>query len=313
MTAPRQQPPRLTLDNVSHTHRGAGHPALERLSLDLGPGVVALLGPNGAGKSTLMRILATVVRPTAGRVLWNGTDTARRPEPLRRVLGYLPQDFGAPARLTAAEFLRYLAAAKGLPHRAARARTAELLAAVNLGGEANRRLGAMSGGMRQRVGIAQALLNDPRLLIVDEPTVGLDPGERSRFLDLLGELAADRIVLLSTHIVTDAAASADRIAVLSGGRLRRAGTVAELLRHTAGSVFETVVPSSELPLMRARWQIVRTARAEHGVRVRLLAPGGRPPEGAAPAAPELEDAYRLLVGEQPSAAFAAGVGAGVPA
>jgi len=162
--------------------------ALRAFTLDLAPGVLGLLGPNGAGKSSLMRILATVTRPTEGRVTWDGVEIAREPDVLRRVLGYLPQDFGVYPNLTPREFLDYLAAARGLDARAARARIADLLELVNLTDARDQPLGGFSGGMRQRVGIAQALLNDPRLLIVDEPTGGLDPEERVRFRNLLSDL-----------------------------------------------------------------------------------------------------------------------------
>ncbi len=164
------------------------------------PGVLGLLGPNGAGKSSLMRILATVTKPSSGRVLWNDVDIVRNPDTLRNVLGYLPQDFGVYPNLNAYEFLEYLAAVKGIEAGTAKKRIGELLDLVNLTEAAKRPLGGYSGGMRQRVGIAQALLNDPQLLIVDEPTAGLDPEERVRFRNLLSELSGERIVILSTHI-----------------------------------------------------------------------------------------------------------------
>ncbi|HKO05647.1 MAG TPA: ABC transporter ATP-binding protein, partial [Candidatus Acidoferrales bacterium] len=193
--------------------------ALRDFTLDLAPGVLGLLGPNGAGKSTLMRILATISNPTHGTVEWNGTDIAREPDALRDVLGYLPQDFGVYPNLNAVEFLEYLAAVKGISAAAARRRIDELLALVNLTEVRKRPLGGYSGGMRQRVGIAQALLNDPKLLIVDEPTAGLDPEERVRFRNLLSELSGERIVILSTHIVSDVEATATGIAIVSRGRL----------------------------------------------------------------------------------------------
>ena len=171
---------KLEIQNVSKTYRGKVE-ALRDFSLELGPGVLGLLGPNGAGKSTLMRILATITRPSAGRVLWNERDAQQAPDEVRRVLGYLPQDFGIYPNLSAVEFLEYLAAVKGLDAASARQRIVELLELVNLTDAARRPLGGFSGGMRQRVGIAQALLNDPQLLIVDEPTAGLDPG-RARAL-----------------------------------------------------------------------------------------------------------------------------------
>jgi len=205
--------------------------ALDSLSLDLGPGVLGLLGPNGAGKSTLMRILATVARPTSGSVTWCGTDVLRSPNAVRTVLGYLPQDFGIYPNLTAVEFLEYLAAVRGLPAVAAKRRIEELLVLVNLVDARKRPLGGYSGGMRQRVGVAQALLNDPKLLIVDEPTVGLDPEERVRFRELLLELSGERVVLLSTHIVSDVEAAASDIAIIAGGKLIARGDPTALVRQ----------------------------------------------------------------------------------
>jgi ABC-2 type transport system ATP-binding protein len=213
----------LRLEDVIYRYPG-GHAAVDGVSLSLGPGILGLLGPNGAGKSSLMRMLATLTSPTAGRILWKGADIAGEPDALRMALGYLPQDFGVYPALSAREFLRYLAAVKGLPQQLARSRVDECLEQVGLAADADRRLGDFSGGMRQRVGIAQALLNDPQLLIADEPTVGLDPGERLRFRHLLTELAGQRLVILCTHIVSDVEASATALAVMRKGRLLFAGT-----------------------------------------------------------------------------------------
>ena len=280
---------RLTMEKVGKVYKG-GVVALADFSLDLGPGVLGLLGPNGAGKSTLMRILATVTRPTSGRVLWNGEDTAKSPTALRASLGYLPQDFGVYPTLSAIEFLEYLAAVKGVPARIARPRIKELLALVNLTEAGKRPLSGYSGGMRQRVGIAQALLSDPRLLIVDEPTVGLDPEERVRFRNLLSDLSGDRIVLLSTHIVSDVEAAATEIALIDGGRLVDHAAPEELLRAIEGKVWECVVPSTELNAAKERWLISGTVRRGDGVHVRVVAEA--PPEGGArPLPPSLEDAY----------------------
>jgi ABC-2 type transport system ATP-binding protein len=278
----------LELSNVTKTYRGKQ--AVTDVSMRIGPGVLGLLGPNGAGKSSLMRILSTITRPTAGAVTWNGTDIVARPEPLRRVLGYLPQDFGVYPNLTAGEFLRYLAAVKGLSARSARARVDELLELVNLTDTGSRPVGKFSGGMRQRVGIAQALLNDPELLVVDEPTVGLDPEERMRFRNLLGDLASDRIVILSTHIVSDIEAIADDIAILTAGELRRRGTPEDLLRSADGLVWEATVPIDAVADIRQRATITRTVRTPHGVRVRAVA-STPPVPGAHPVEPDLEDAY----------------------
>jgi len=293
----------LEIEGVSKKYAGKLW-ALRDLRMEIGPGVVGLLGPNGAGKSTLMRILATVTRATEGRVLWNGTDIARTPDPLRSVLGYLPQDFGVYPHLTAREFLEYLAAAKGLDAASARRRIDELLGVVNLGEVRDRALGGFSGGMKQRVGIAQALLNDPELLIVDEPTAGLDPEERVRFRNLLSELSGERIVILSTHIVSDVEAIATDIAILGGGRLLAHAAPEDLLRAVEGRVWEWVIPSAELPAARQRFQISGSLRRPDGVHVRVVA-AERPGADAVAAAPSLEDAYLNCISMQRAIAGAA--------
>ena len=280
---------RLVIDGVSKIYRGGVH-ALAEFGLEVGPGVLGLLGPNGAGKSTLMRILATLTRPTAGRVAWDGHDIVRQPDAVREVLGYLPQDFGVYPHLSALEFLDYIAAAKGLEPRAARRRIDELLEIVNLGDARKRPLGGFSGGMRQRVGIAQALLNDPQLLIVDEPTGGLDPEERVRFRNLLSELPGERVVILSTHIVSDVEAVATDIAIIARGRLVRRATPEALLAGLAGRVWELVVPAGALAELRRRHLVSGTARRGDGVQARVIA-GTAPGAGARPATPSLEDAY----------------------
>jgi ABC-type multidrug transport system ATPase subunit len=283
----------LSIEKVGKQYPG-GVWGLREFSLELEPGVLGLLGPNGAGKSTLMRILATITRPTQGRVRWNGTDVAREPDALRAVLGYLPQDFGVYPNLSAQEFLEYIAAAKGLSSSGARRRIDGLLQMVNLVDARRRMLGGFSGGMRQRVGIAQALLNDPELLIVDEPTAGLDPEERVRFRNLLAELSAERIVILSTHIVSDVEAVATRIALIHQGRLVRQEAPEDLLRGAEGRVWEWVVPSSELAGLRQRLLISGTQRRSDGVRVRAVS--DQPPAAAAQrVAPNLEDAYLMHI------------------
>jgi ABC-type multidrug transport system ATPase subunit len=263
---------------------------LRDVSLSVRAGVLGLLGPNGAGKSTLMRILATITRPTGGSVSWNGTDIVRSPDCVRTVLGYLPQDFGVYPQLTAQEFLEYLAAAKGLDAPTARRRIDDLLQMVNLDGVRDQRLGGFSGGMRQRVGIAQALLNDPRLLIVDEPTAGLDPEERVRFRNLLSDLSGERIVILSTHIVSDVEAVATDLAIVVRGRLVRQATPEAFLHATAGRVWEWLIPSEELPAVRSRFRITGTLRKPEGMLLRVLA-ATAPGAGARPVEPTLEDAY----------------------
>src|SRR5450755_953940 len=234
----------LSIENVSKRY-GSGNWALRNFTLQLGPGVLGLLGPNGAGKTTLMSILATITRATEGKVTWNGSDLAANPDALRAVLGYLPQDFGVYPNLNAVEFLQYLAAVKGLDVSASRKRIDELLNLVNLTDVRKRPLGGYSGGMRQRIGIAQALLNDPQLLIVDEPTAGLDPEERLRFRNLLSELSGERIVILSTHIVSDIEAVASGIAIMAQGELLAHGAPESLLTRLNGQVWEVLVSSAE--------------------------------------------------------------------
>ncbi len=290
----------LTIDALTKRYSG-GVQALSNVSLTLGPGVLGLLGPNGAGKSTLMRILATITQPTSGKVLWNGADIARDPDALRNVLGYLPQDFGVYPNLSALEFLEYLAAVKGIATGPARQRIGELLELVNLTDVAKRPLGGYSGGMRQRVGIAQALLNDPQLLIVDEPTAGLDPEERVRFRNLLSELSGERIVILSTHIVSDVEAVATNIAILAHGRLLSHGSPESILDGVSGQVWELVVPSVDLPILRQRYPISSTAHRSDGVHVRIVSPTPPMMPGARvarPLEPSLEDAYLAVLDSQ---------------
>ncbi len=286
----------LEIRSLSMRYPG-GTTALSELSLSVGEGVLGLLGPNGAGKSTLMSILATVTRPTAGTFLWEGVDGVEHPLAVRRVLGYLPQDFGVYDKLTAREFLLYLGRLKGLSGAALKSRVDHLLQLVNLHGAAGRRLGGFSGGMRQRVGIAQALLGDPKLLIVDEPTVGLDPEERVRFRNLLSEIAHGRVVILSTHIVSDVEAVAGTIAVLRAGRLVCRAIPEELLSKSAGRVFAVVVPPDRLAEVQRRLAVSSLSRRSDGVHVRFVgdasALAGAEAGSASPVEPTLEDAYLL--------------------
>jgi ABC-type multidrug transport system ATPase subunit len=278
----------LLIEHVGKQY-SAKHWGLRDFTLTLTPGVWGLLGPNGAGKSTLMRMLATITRPTEGKISWNGQDIRAHPDPLRMVLGYLPQDFGVYPNLNALEFLEYMAAIKGLDARAAARRITELLQVVNLAEAAKRPLGGYSGGMKQRIGIAQALLNDPQLLIVDEPTVGLDPEERVRFRNLLSDLSGDRIVILSTHIVSDVEAVASQIAILARGGLVERATPEELLQSMEGKVWEWLVPSAEVDAARRQHLVSSIVRRADGAHMRVIQP--QPPAGAQPAAPVLEDAY----------------------
>lgn len=291
----------LEINHLSKTYRG-GVAALKDFSLQLRPGVLGLLGPNGAGKSTLMNVLATITRPTSGSVRWNGVEIAQNPDTLRNSLGYLPQDFGVYPNLNAVEFLEYLAAVKGLDRAAARRRIDELLQLVNLTEVRKRPLAGFSGGMRQRVGIAQALLNDPQLLIVDEPTAGLDPEERVRFRNLLSELSGERIVILSTHIVSDVEATATEIALIAKGTLVVHASPEELLRRVEGKIWEWIVPSTQLTAARERYLISNTVLRSYGVHARVVS--SAPPSGAVALPPSLEDAYLYCLSSQNSGAVA---------
>jgi ABC-type multidrug transport system ATPase subunit len=271
---------------------------LREFSLDIQPGILGLLGPNGAGKSTFLRMLATITKPTDGKILWNDGDIVRSPDTLRAVLGYLPQDFGVYPNLNAVEFLEYMAAIKGLDSATAKRRIDELLQLVNLKDAAKRPLGGYSGGMKQRVGIAQALLNDPQLLIVDEPTVGLDPEERVRFRNLLSDLSGERIVILSTHIVSDVEATATRIALINKGKLLRESAPEELLRELEGKVWEWYVSSDVLTALKQKHIVSGTIRRSDGVQVRVVSTS-QPEAQAYTVSPNLEDAYLYFIGGKP--------------
>ncbi|MCP4140473.1 MAG: ABC transporter ATP-binding protein [Chloroflexi bacterium] len=271
---------------------------LKDFTLDVQPGILGLLGPNGAGKSTFMRMLATITKPTTGTILWDNDDIVKNPDPLRAVLGYLPQDFGVYPNLNAIEFLEYMAAIKGLDSKSTKKRIDELLQVTNLADAAKRPLGGYSGGMKQRVGIAQALLNDPQLLIVDEPTVGLDPEERVRFRNLLSDLSEDRIVILSTHIVSDIESTATRIVLVNKGQLLRDSAPENLLKELDGKVWKWTVPSADLPALKHKHIISGAVRRRDGVELRIVSESSPHPQ-AAVADPNLEDAYLLIVkGEQ---------------
>jgi len=268
---------------------------LRDVSLAIRPGILGLLGPNGAGKSTLMRMLATITRPTDGTISWNGSDIVKSPNDLRRVLGYLPQDFGVYPNLTAVEFLGYMAAIRGLNTASAKRRIDDLIQLTNLGEVAKRPLGSYSGGLKQRVGIAQALLNDPLVLIVDEPTVGLDPEERVRFRNLLSDLSVARIVILSTHIVSDVEATATHIALVHRGRLLREAAPEDLLSELGHRVWEWTVRSDDLPDLKQRHIVSGAIRRCDGVQVRVVS-AERPGIDARNVSPNLEDAYLSIMG-----------------
>ena len=279
----------LTIENVSKRFR-AGNFGVRDLSLEAKSGVIGLLGPNGAGKTTLMQMIATITRPTSGRILFRGADVAKRPNELRRKLGYLPQDFGVYDNLTAREFLTYFAALKGVRSKT---RVLEMLESVNLHGVADRTVGGFSGGMKQRLGIAQALINDPDLVIVDEPTAGLDPEERVRFRNVLSEIGFGKLVILSTHIVSDVESIATEIAVMKEGALLSLTTPEMMLRASEGNVWQSVVTSEQFAELRSTLKISSAVRKADGVHLRFV--DSSPAIAAMPAEPELEDAFLYLM------------------
>ena len=279
----------LKIESVSKRFR-AGNFGVRDLSLEVKSGVIGLLGPNGAGKTTLMQMIATITRPTSGRILFHEQDVAKRPNELRRRLGYLPQDFGVYDNLTATEFLTYFAALKGVRSKK---RVREMLESVNLHGVAKRTVGGFSGGMKQRLGIAQALINDPELVIVDEPTAGLDPDERVRFRNVLSEIGFGKLVILSTHIVSDVESIATEIAVMKNGALLTMATPEVLLKKCEGHVWQSVVASEQFDQLRTTLKISSAVRKPDGVHIRFVGPS--PEIVATPAEPELEDAFLYLM------------------
>jgi ABC-2 type transport system ATP-binding protein len=286
----------LDVTALTKTYRG-GARALAGVSFVASHGIFGLLGPNGAGKSTLLRILATLLAPDDGSVRLGAVDLLAEKEEVRRRLGYLPQEFGFHPSLTAGETLDYLAALKGFSGRADRRDEVDrLLRLVNLEDARARRVSALSGGMAQRLGIAQALAGDPSLVLLDEPTVGLDPEERVRLFDVLARLAARAVVVLSTHIVSDVISVCDRVAVMRAGAIVECGTPAEALARLEGAIWEATYSLDDAPRLAGGARALVTHRLGGAVRARVYAPEGCPGDGFAPATPRLEDAYFEAVG-----------------
>ncbi|MCT1401972.1 ABC transporter [Paenibacillus sp. LC231] len=282
----------ITIEHLSKTYR-KGAWALLDVSLQLDKGMTGLLGPNGAGKTTLMRILATLLTPTSGQVRVNGISIGR-PEEIRQMIGYLPQHFHIYPQLTGRDYLDYVAAMKGITERSARQKEiSRLLEMVNLQGKADKKVRTYSGGMKQRLGIAQALLGSPDILIVDEPTSGLDPQERVRFRNVLTRFSIDRTVLLSTHIVADIESNCRRIAVMNKGRLAMNGSLTELQACGKGQVWEAVMSPDEFALIDPM-SVVSTRTVPEGVLCRFIGQAA-PVAGAFPADPTLEDGYLSLL------------------
>ncbi|MDB5703000.1 MAG: multidrug transporter ATPase [Sphingomonas bacterium] len=280
----------LKIEKLSHVYAN-GTRALDNVDLTIPPVMFGLLGPNAAGKSTLMRTVATLQTPTSGSITFDGLDVIAEPEKLRRTLGYLPQDFGVYPRVSAYDMLDHMAVLKGIAGRGERKTTVEsLLNQVNLWGVRKKALAGFSGGMRQRFGIAQALIGNPRLIIVDEPTAGLDPEERNRFLNLLGEIGEGVVVILSTHIVEDVADLCPQMAVLAEGRILLEGAPLDLIASTRGHIWQKTIDRNELDAARAQYRIISTRLFAGRTIIHVMADAS-PGEGFEPVSGGLEDVY----------------------
>lgn len=279
----------LTIDRLSRQF--GSHIAVDRVSARLTPGVYGLLGANGAGKTTLMRMVCGVLRPTSGEVLFDGVDIRRLGEAYRARLGYLPQDFGYYPDFTALDFMMYMTALKGIGRRQAKAASLDLLGVVGLSDAARMKIRAFSGGMKQRLGIAQAVLNDPDVLVLDEPTAGLDPKERVRFRNLIASLAQDKIVILSTHIVSDVEYIADEILVMRAGAFIMQGAPDAVTSQVAGKVWECHVDARTADALAARFTVSNVHYAADGQAVVRVVADAQPVSGARAVEPTLEDLY----------------------
>lgn len=291
---------RIQIQNLTKIYR-RGIKALQDVDLEIGTGMFGLLGPNGAGKTTLLRILATLIKPTSGRVVVDGLDVTDRRQKwaVRGMLGYAPQELSLYPNLTVVEFLDYIATLKLLHDRRARAAEIErLLTLARLERVARQRIKRLSGGMKRRVGIAQALIGDPRLLIVDEPTGGLDPEERVRFRTLLARFSSGRTVLLATHIVEDVATTCNDMAILHEGRVHFNGRPADLTGSAVGQTWELTLPVSRQP--DPTWRVVTSVHNGQELRLRIVGPC--PSADARPVSPTLEEAYLALMGLEGEAA-----------
>ena len=265
--------------------------AVDRVSIKLKPGVYGLLGANGAGKTTLMRMICGIQNPTSGQIKYNGTDIKKLGEDYRQVLGYLPQDFGYYPDFTAYDFLMYIAALKGLSKEKAEMRVNELLQIVNLENEKKQKVKTFSGGMKQRLGIAQAMLNNPKILILDEPTAGLDPKERVKFRNLISSFSQDKIVILSTHIVSDIEFIADEIIVMKAGKKILTGTPEELLKDLRGSVWKCVAyDKKEVEMLNHKYCIINIHQENNTTELRIVS-RQKPTVNAVNIEPNLEDLY----------------------
>jgi ABC-type multidrug transport system ATPase subunit len=280
----------LIIENLTHVY-GNGVRALDEVSLTIPRGMYGLLGPNGAGKSTLMRTIATLQAPTSGHIRFGDIDVLKNPEDLRRTLGYLPQDFGVYPRVSAYDMLDHMAVLKGIAGAKERKETVEnLLNQVNLWTVRKKAIAGFSGGMRQRFGIAQALIGDPRLIIVDEPTAGLDPEERNRFLNLLAEIGENVVVILSTHIVEDVSDLCPAMAIICDGRIVREGAPLELVGQLKGRIWKKIIDKTELEAAKAQHKVISTRLLAGRTVIHILS-DDNPGDGFTPVEGGLEDVY----------------------
>lgn len=278
----------LTLDRL--TKQYGSKIAIDRINATFKPGIYGLLGANGAGKTTMMRLICDILKPTSGEVTFNGTNIREMRESYRAVIGYLPQDFGYYPNFTAMNFLLYMASLKGLNARYAKKKSLELLEAVNLSEVKNKKIKTFSGGMKQRLGIAQAFLNNPQILILDEPTAGLDPKERVKFRNMINSYAENKIIILSTHIVTDVEYIADEILVIKNGTLLIKGKENTIIQEISGKVWECRVTRQDADRLENHF-IVCNSKTENGEAVLRVVSDNKPCNTAVSVSPCLEDLY----------------------
>lgn len=285
----------LVLDNLSK--RYGDFTAVDHVNITLTNGVYGLLGVNGAGKTTLMRMLCTLLKPTDGNIYCNGKDIFKMDDEYRNLIGYLPQDFGFYPEFTVKDYLLYIATLKGIRPAVAKRRTKELIAKVGLTTVSNKKLKNLSGGMKRRAGIAQAMLNNPQILVLDEPTAGLDPNERIRFRNLISELSEERLVLLSTHIVSDIEYIANEILMMKDGSIVNKGTLEEIISSMPERVWTCVVTQHELTSLTKKYKVSNMKSEHQGVELRIIS-SEKPSETAVCVPPTLEDVFLYYFGEK---------------
>lgn len=287
----------MELKMIKLTKQFGDFTAVDHMNFTMTNGVYGLLGVNGAGKTTLMRMICTLLQPSSGKILCNGKDIFKMGAEYRKLLGYLPQDFGFYPEFTVKDYLLYIAALKGIRPAVAKKRVKDLISKVGLSKAANKKMKKLSGGMKRRAGIAQAMLNDPKILVLDEPTAGLDPNERIRFRNLISELSEDRLVLLSTHIVSDVEYIANEIWLMKDGQLLHQGTADELIRSMPENVWKCYADKSDVPVLMKRYKISNIKSEPHGVELRIISREKPFPDAVMEEA-NLEDVFLYYFGEK---------------